>query len=216
VPSVSCSDCHGHSDRHSRACALVDAGVWFSTRIIVAGNAASRQEAEEVMAKSDLMKWDVLQGISHNVGYSSAEQKRRAINEDFRRIALGQEGAEEGWHMGAPDFRVGGRIFATLASQRTGYGRLMLTPEQQAEFVEEQPEVFVPISGGRMGMTHIRLADTSEDVLAGALRAAWRLGIEKNASTSRKKRASARRIIGKFSARMREHVNSEDRNNTAR
>src|ERR1039458_1164026 len=96
---------------------------------------------------------------------------------DFRRIALTFEGAEEGSHMGAADFRVGGRIFATLASQKGGYGNLMLTPEQQAEFVRELPEVFLPIHGGwgRMGMTHIRLAQANEDVLVGALRAAWML-----------------------------------------
>ena len=88
--------------------------------------------------------------------------------------------------MGAVDFRVGGRIFATLASQKQGYGNLMLTPEQQAEFVEEQPEVFVPIAGGwgRMGMTDIRLAETNEDMLTGALRTAWRLRIERNAKTA--------------------------------
>ena len=62
---------------------------------------------------------------------------------DFRRIALSLEGAEEGSHMGAADFRLGGRIFATLASQKEGYGNLMLTPEQQAEFVRELPEVFL-------------------------------------------------------------------------
>ena len=45
------------------------------------------------------------------------------------------EGAEEGSHMGAVDFRVGGRIFATLASVKEGYGNLMLTPEMQAEFL---------------------------------------------------------------------------------
>src|SRR5271157_4245586 len=61
---------------------------------------------------------------------------------DFRRIALSLEGAEEGSHMGSPDFRVGGRIFATLASQDQGYGNLMLTPEQQVEFVTEQPGIF--------------------------------------------------------------------------
>ena len=60
---------------------------------------------------------------------------------DFRRIALSLEGAEEGSHMGAADFRVGGRIFATLAAQAKGYGNLMLTPEMQAAFVEELPEV---------------------------------------------------------------------------
>jgi hypothetical protein len=110
---------------------------------------------------------------------------------DFRRIALSFEGAEEGSHMGAADFRVGGRIFATLAHQKEGYGNLMLTPEQQAEFVRQLPEVFLPIHGGwgRMGATHIRLAKANEDALAGALRAAWMVRREKNAGT-KKKRAS--------------------------
>ena len=112
---------------------------------------------------------------------------------DFRRIALSLEGAEEGSHLGAADFRVGGRIFATLASQKEGYGNLMLTSQQQADFVTELPEVFLPIPGGwgRMGMTHIRLANASEDVLAGALRSAWSLRKEKNIA-KRKKRASPR------------------------
>lgn len=112
---------------------------------------------------------------------------------DFRRIALSLEGAVEGSHMGAPDFRVGGRIFATLASEDQGCGNLMLTPEQQAGFVRELPEVFLPIHGGwgRMGMTHIRLAQANEDVLAGALRTAWMLRVEKNTRT-KKKRAPQR------------------------
>jgi hypothetical protein len=64
----------------------------------------------------------------------------------------------------------------------------MLTLEQQAVFVEEAPEIFLPIPGGwgKMGHTHIRLA-ASEDVLAGALRAAWKLRTDKNAKTNRKK-----------------------------
>jgi hypothetical protein len=71
----------------------------------------------------------------------------------------------------------------------------MLTPEQQAEFVEAQPEVFVPVPGGwgRMGATHVRLAVVTEDVLAGALRAAWSLRIEKNARTAGNKRATPAR-----------------------
>ena len=90
--------------------------------------------------------------------------------EDFRRIALSLEGAEESSHMGAPDFRVGGRIFATLASQSQGFGNLMITPEQQAAFVAELPDLFLPVAGGwgRMGITHIRLATATEDVLTGA------------------------------------------------
>src|SRR5512132_132834 len=116
---------------------------------------------------------------------------------DFRRIALSLEGAEEGSHMGAVDFRVGGRIFATLASQAQGYGNLMLTPEQQADFVGELPEVFLPIAGGwgRMGMTHIRLEEANEDVLTGALRAAWALRKEKNSATKRKKKNSAKEAL---------------------
>lgn len=108
---------------------------------------------------------------------------------DFRRIALSLEGAEAGSHMGAIDFRVGGRIFATLAHQAQGYGNLMLTPQQQAAFVEELPDVFVPIAGGwgRMGATHIVLATANRDVLRGALETAWRLRVEANAR-SRKPR----------------------------
>jgi hypothetical protein len=101
---------------------------------------------------------------------------------DFRRIALSLEGAEESSHMGSPDFRVGGRIFATLASQKQGYGNLMLTPELQEAFIADQPEMFLPIAGGwgRMGMTHIRLKPATEDVLTGALRAAYNLRLRKN------------------------------------
>ena len=112
--------------------------------------------------------------------------------QDFRRLALLLDGAEESSHMGAVDFRVGGRIFATLASVKQGYGNLMLSPEQQAAFVEEQPDLFLPVAGGwgRMGATHIRLASATEDALAGALRAAWKLRVEKNAKAGKTKRAS--------------------------
>jgi YjbR len=104
---------------------------------------------------------------------------------DFRRIALSFEGAEEGSHMGAVDFRVGGRIFCTLAHAKKGYGNLMLKPGQQAMFIEELPEVFIPIAGGwgRMGMTHVILANASEDVLEGAIRTAYKLRVEANAKT---------------------------------
>ena len=112
-----------------------------------------------------------------------------ATADDFRRLALGLEGTEERSHMGAPDFRVGGRIFATLAHQAQGYGNLMLTPEVQAPFAAEAPETFVPVAGGwgRMGATHIRLAAADEETLAGALRTAWKLRVEKNAQAGRRR-----------------------------
>jgi|SRR5580658_4742904 hypothetical protein len=119
---------------------------------------------------------------------------------DFRRVALSFEGAAEGSHMGAADFRVGGRIFATLASEKQGFGNLMLSPEQQAGFVAELPDIFLPIAGGwgRMGATHIRLAQATEDVLTGALRVAWKSRVEKNAgakknAAGKKKRTPKRR-----------------------
>ena len=107
---------------------------------------------------------------------------------DFRRLALSLEGAEEGSHMGAADFRVGGRIFATLASQHLGYGNLMLTPELQADFVGERPDLFLPVAGGwgRNGATHIVLAEANEDILAGALHAAWKVRKEKNSRGRRR------------------------------
>ncbi len=116
---------------------------------------------------------------------------------DFRRLALSLEGVEEGSHMGSPDFRVGGRIFATLAAQKQGYGNLLLTPEQQAEFVAERPDVFIPVAGawGRNGATHLKLSTAHEDLVAGALQTAWKLRREKNASArprAARKRSAAR------------------------
>ena len=110
---------------------------------------------------------------------------------DFRCICLIMEGAVEGAHIGAPDFRVGGRIFATLASQAQGYGNLMLNPELQAAFVAEAPELFLPVHGGwgRMGATHIRLAAANEEALTGAIYSAWKLRVEKNGRPARRKAA---------------------------
>jgi YjbR len=114
---------------------------------------------------------------------------------DFRRLALSLECAEEGSHMGAVDFRVDGRIFATLAAVKLGYGNLMLTPDQQAAFVEEQPEVFLPVAGGwgKGGATHVRLAAANEDLLLGALRTAWKLRVEKNQKTPKRAAAPTRK-----------------------
>ena len=115
---------------------------------------------------------------------------------DFRRLALSLAGAEESSHMGNPDFRVGGRIFATLASANKGYGNLMLMPEQQAAFVEELPEVFVPVAGGwgRMGATHIRLAAAKEDVLDGALQCGMEAATAEEQKVGQESRAPAARV----------------------
>jgi hypothetical protein len=118
----------------------------------------------------------------------SSQQTLTMNIHDFRRIALSLEGAEESSHMGSPDFRVGNRIFATLAAAKQRYGNIMITPEQQAAFVEELPEVFIPVKGGwgRNGATHIRLDLANEDLLTGALRTAWKLRLDKNAKADKK------------------------------
>ena len=83
---------------------------------------------------------------------------------DFRRIALGMDGAVEGAHMGHPDFRVNNRIFATLHHDRA-FGGLALTPTQQGRFLGVHPDVFEPASGawGRAGATTVRLALVPEE-----------------------------------------------------
>jgi len=114
---------------------------------------------------------------------------------DFTRIALSFEGAEEGSHMGARDFRVGGHIFATLAHEKQGYGNLMLTPDVQAEFVAELPDVLIPVAGGwgKSGATHVVLARVNEDLLTGALRAAWNIRVEKNGRGRKRRSIPAKR-----------------------
>jgi len=89
--------------------------------------------------------------------------------------------------MGSPDFRVHGRIFATLSGQARGRGVLKLTPEQQAQFLAELPEVFEPVQGGwgRMGMTFIVLDRAEEAVIRGALATAHRNVEQKAASGKR-------------------------------
>lgn len=100
--------------------------------------------------------------------------------------------------MGAVDFRVGGHIFATLASVGKGFGNVMISPDQQREFVAELPEVFVPVAGkwGEAGVTHIRLAVASDEIVRGALQAAWKRRIAANAK-SRPARRPAKKPRGK-------------------
>jgi hypothetical protein len=93
---------------------------------------------------------------------------------DFRRIALGMQDTIESAHMGHPDFRVNGRIFATLHPDHQS-GMVKLTPEQQQNFVRENPVAFKPENGawGRQGCTSVRLDSVDEETLGEALTLAW-------------------------------------------
>ena len=94
---------------------------------------------------------------------------------DFRRIALDLDEAIERSHMGHPDFRANGRIFATLHADMR-FGMVKLTPDEQRAFVRAQPDVFSPESGawGRSGCTKVRLDLAEEETIAEAMTAAWR------------------------------------------
>ena len=75
-----------------------------------------------------------------------------------------------------PDFRVGGKIFATLGYPRNGWAMVKLTPEQQDTFMKAEPKVFVPVKGGwgRRGATNVILRAATKTTLRPALVAAWR------------------------------------------
>jgi hypothetical protein len=93
---------------------------------------------------------------------------------DFRRLALGMDGAIERAHMGHPDFRANGRIFATLKADMKN-GMVVLTPDEQQQFIEAHPDVFSPESGawGRAGCTRVFLASVDEETLGEAMTLAW-------------------------------------------
>src|SRR5215208_3846831 len=94
--------------------------------------------------------------------------------DDFRRLALDMQGALESAHMGHPDFRANGRIFATLQADDQR-GMVKLTPEEQREYIREHPRMFVPASGawGRQGCTMVQLDAANEATVRGAVILAW-------------------------------------------
>jgi hypothetical protein len=94
---------------------------------------------------------------------------------EFRRIALSMPDAVEASHMGHPDFRVGGKVFATMGYPDERYAMVKLTPEQQASVVAASPEMFAPVPGGwgRRGSTHVVLATAEKSAVKSALATAW-------------------------------------------
>ena len=105
----------------------------------------------------------------------------------FRRLALCLPEAVEQEHMGHPDFRVGGRIFATLHGRDEINGMVKLTPAQQKAFVREEPAVYAAIAGGwgRGGATLVKLRAAKASSVRHALAAAWR-------------NTAPRRLVGKL------------------
>ena len=98
-----------------------------------------------------------------------------ASADEFRRIALSFPGAEEKGHIGHPDFRVGGKIFATLHGSGKATGAVMLLSEQQELAIAAEPQAFKPAAGawGRGGSTLVRLEAVSDEWLERTLSWAW-------------------------------------------
>jgi hypothetical protein len=94
---------------------------------------------------------------------------------DFRCLALAFPETAEKAHQSHPDFRVAGKIFATLGYPDSAWAMVKLTPEQQTEFVSTDPDVFVPVKGGwgRKGATNVKLRPAKAATVRSALAAAW-------------------------------------------
>lgn len=94
--------------------------------------------------------------------------------DDFRELALSLEATVESSHMGHPDFRANGRIFATLHTDDT-LGMVKLLPDEQRALLRSHPTIFVPSAGawGRSGCTNVRLALADRATVRGALLLAW-------------------------------------------
>jgi hypothetical protein len=95
--------------------------------------------------------------------------------EDFRKLALAHPETEERFHMNHPDFRVGGKIFATLGYPDKTRGMVKLSPEDQHYFSKDYPDAFIPVKGtwGRRGATSVHLKAAKKDVVSKAIQAAW-------------------------------------------
>jgi len=95
---------------------------------------------------------------------------------EFRRIALSLPEAEESAHMSHPDFRVGGKIFATLGYPDNDHGMVILPPEEQARLVQTYPKIFTPAKGawGKRGSTTVSLSAVDKTTLKRAIEIAWR------------------------------------------
>jgi uncharacterized protein (TIGR02246 family) len=123
------------------------------------------------------------------------ERSNGMTPESFRRIALGLGGAVEKAHHGHPDFRVDGRVFATLGYPDKKHGMVALTPAQQRVWVREHATAVLPVKGvwGAQGATLVRLQAIDEETLGEALTLAWRNAREKGPSRPSRKRTPVAR-----------------------
>jgi hypothetical protein len=114
---------------------------------------------------------------------------------DFRRLALSLPDVTEQSHMDHPDFRVGGKIFATMGYPDAAWAMVSLPPFDQELFVQADPEVFVPVKGawGQQGATNVRLDKAKKTLVSKALEIARRHRLEKTAASGKARRGGRQR-----------------------
>jgi hypothetical protein len=122
-------------------------------------------------------RWPLPEAILYVVISNPARRRSVVTPNDFRKLALSFPDTEERGHMNHPDFRVAGKIFATLGYPDKSWGMVKLTPVEQEMLVEAEPTVFVPAKGawGRQGSTTVNLKAAKKEMVRSALAAAWRL-----------------------------------------
>ena len=105
----------------------------------------------------------------------ASQETRFVTASDFRKMALAFPETEERSHMNHPDFRVAGKVFATLGYPDKAWAMVKLTPEQQHYFSKDEPDVFAPVNGGwgRRGATRVNLKAARKETLRKAIQAAW-------------------------------------------
>lgn len=113
-------------------------------------------------------------GLVNGLQRSTGRRRSMTANQ-FRKMALSLPETTESIHMNHPDFRVAGKVFATLGYPDKSWAMVKLSPKQQATFVKEEPEGFVPVKGawGQQGATNVYLRAVTATMLRKALEAAW-------------------------------------------
>jgi hypothetical protein len=132
---------------------------------------------------------------------------------EFRKLALALPETEERMHMRHPDFRVAGKIFATLAYPNKEWAMVKVTPIEQEMLVRSEPKVFSPVTGkwGLQGCTSVNLKAAKKTSLRGAIAAAWRLAAPPDVAqqtSAGSAAATMRKLAGK--PETREQKNNRD------
>jgi hypothetical protein len=151
------------------------------THFATAGSPSTSRPALDACSRATSERHDqTLASFAQAVGRRSLDGSSMLTADDFREIALSMHGAIERAHMGHPDFRANGRIFASLHANDLS-GTVKLTPEEQRDLMRAHPKVFTPAAGawGRQGWTVLRLSEADSGTARSAILLAWQNVVDK-------------------------------------